>query len=129
MADLVGLRSGKESEAEEEVECAFDPEHPQPLKRSEGGERAGVMGSATPDASVTAPLFLHHAHPREDNRRSHHDGSWVEPTGRVTNASRASPHDISRNHYGDQKVQAMGSYAAAFRLVTSWVQTTKWFKF
>jgi hypothetical protein len=36
MADMVGLRS---SEAEEEeLECAFDPEQPQHLKKSEEGE-------------------------------------------------------------------------------------------
>jgi hypothetical protein len=86
MADMVRLRSGKGSEAEEEVKCAFDPEHPWHLKRSEVGERADIMGSAMPNASVTAPLFSCHVHPREDNCRSHHDGSWVEPTGRATDA-------------------------------------------
>jgi hypothetical protein len=49
--------------------------------------------------------------------------------GHVTDASRATPHDVSRNHYGDRKVQAMGRYAAAFRPVAAWVQNSKWFKF
>jgi hypothetical protein len=49
--------------------------------------------------------------------------------GHVTDVSSATPHDISRNHYGDRKVQAMGRYAAAFRPVAAWVQTPKRFKF
>jgi hypothetical protein len=63
---MVGLCSGGGSEAEEEVECAFDPERPRHLKRSEAGERAGVMGSAMPNASVTAPLSSRHVRPQED---------------------------------------------------------------
>jgi hypothetical protein len=116
---MVRLRSGRESEAEHEVECAFDPERPWHLKRSEAGEGAGVMGSAMPDALEIAPLLLHHARRQEDNRRSHHNGSWVEPTGRVADASHAAPHDALGNHYGDRKVQAMGRYAVAFRPVAA----------
>jgi hypothetical protein len=108
------------------VECAFDPERPRHLKRSEAGERAGVIGSAMPNASVTAPLFLRHAHPREDNRRSHHQGSCVEPMGCAADARRMTFREITTVTV---KVQAMGHYSAAFRPVAVWVQTPKGFKF
>jgi hypothetical protein len=72
MADMVRLCPGEGREAEEEVKCTLDPERPRHLKRSEAGERAAVMGSAKPYASVTAPLSSRHACPREDNRRSHY---------------------------------------------------------
>jgi hypothetical protein len=127
--DIVRSPSGRKSETEEEVECAFNPERPRHLKRSGAGEGAGVMGSTVPNASVTAPLFLHRAHPREGNCRSHRNGSWVEPTGHVADAHQATPHDVSRSYYGDRRVQAMGRYAAAFRPVAAWVQTPKRFKF
>jgi hypothetical protein len=56
-----------------------------------------------PNALVTAPLFLHHARPWEDNRCIHHNGSWEEPMGRVTDARQVTPHDVSGNYYGDHK--------------------------
>jgi hypothetical protein len=127
--DMVRSHSGRKSETEEEAECAFDPERPRHLKRSDAGEEAGVMGLAMPNASVTAPLSLHRAHPWEGNRRSHHNGSWVEPTGRVANARQAMPHDVSRSYYGDRRVQAMGHCAAASRPVAVWDQIPKRFKF
>jgi hypothetical protein len=117
--DMVRLHSGRKSEIEEEAECAFNPEHPRHLKGSDAGEGAGVMGSAMPNALVTAPFFLHRAHPREGNRHSHHNGSWVEPTGHVADAHQAMPHDVSKSYCGDRKVQMMGCYAAAFRLVAT----------
>jgi hypothetical protein len=49
--------------------------------------------------------------------------------GHVTDVSCTTLHDVSRNHYGDRRVQAMGCYAAAFRPVVAWVQTPKRFKF
>jgi hypothetical protein len=90
---------------------------------------AYVVGSAMPNASVTAPFSSHRAHPKEGNRCDHHSGSWEEPTGRVTDACQATPHDIPQNHYGDRRVQATGRYTAALRPVTAWVQDPKWFKF
>jgi hypothetical protein len=87
------------------------------------------MGSAMPDALETAPLLLHHARPREDNCRSHHNVSLVEPTGHVADASRAAPHDVSGNHYDDHKVQATGRYTVTFRPVAAWDHTPKRFKF
>jgi hypothetical protein len=63
--DMVRLRSNGRSEAEEVMECAIDPERPRHLKRSDAGERAGIIGSATPNALVTAPSSSHHAHPWE----------------------------------------------------------------
>jgi hypothetical protein len=122
---MARLCSGRKSEAEEEVECALNPERPRYLKRSEAGKKAGVMGSAMPNSSVTAPLLSRHARPREGNC----NGSWEEPTGRATDVSSAMPRDISKNYYGDRKVQAMGRYAAALRLVIAWVRTSKQFKF
>jgi hypothetical protein len=125
MADMVGLCYGKGSEAEEEVKCAFDPECPQHLKSSEVGERADIMGSAMPNASVTAPLFLCHAHPREDNRRSHHDGSWVEPTGRATDARHMTFQEIITEtiknpsdgtlHYGTQASGSVDPISEGFK--------------
>jgi hypothetical protein len=38
---MVRLRSSRESEAEEEVECAFDLERPRHLKKSEAGKGIG----------------------------------------------------------------------------------------
>jgi hypothetical protein len=119
--DMVRLHSNKKREIEEEAECAFDPERPRHLKRSDAGEGAGIIGSAMPNASVTAPLSLHCAHPQEGNCRSPHNGSWVEPMGCVTDARQATPHDVSRSYYGVRKVQMMGRYVAAFRPVAAWV--------
>jgi hypothetical protein len=108
------------------VKCAFDPENPRHLKRSEVGERAGVVGSAMSNALVTAPLLLRHVRPREGNRRSCHKGSWVEPTGCAADACHMTFQEIITVTI---KVQSMGRYAAAFRPVAAWVQTLKWFKF
>jgi hypothetical protein len=63
--DMVGLRSNRRSEAEEVMECAVDPERPRHLKRNDVGERADVIGSAMPNALVTAPSSSNRAHPRE----------------------------------------------------------------
>jgi hypothetical protein len=60
---MVGLRSDRKIETGEEAECAIDPEHSQYLKRSDAEEGAGVMGSAMPNASITALFPLHRAHP------------------------------------------------------------------
>jgi hypothetical protein len=49
--------------------------------------------------------------------------------GHVTDVSSATQQDVSKNHYGDRKVQAMGRYATALRLVAAWVQTSKRSKF
>jgi hypothetical protein len=127
--DMVRLRSNGRSEAEEVVECVLDPECPRHLKRRNAGKGAGIMGSAMPNALVTAPLSSHRAHPREGNRRGHRSGSWVEPTGRDADARRATPRDVSRSYYGDRKVQATGRYAAVSRPVAAWVQDPKRFKF
>jgi hypothetical protein len=89
------------------VEYAFDPERPRHLKRSEAGERASIVGSAMPNASVTAPLFSRHARPREGNRRSHHNGSSVESTRRA--AKQRFGNDVSRNHYGRRESPGDGT--------------------
>jgi hypothetical protein len=79
-----------------------------------------------PDASVTALLPSCHAHPREGNRRSHHKGSWVEPTGRAADTRHMTFQEIITVTV---KVQMMGHYAAVFWPVAAWLQTSKWFKF
>jgi hypothetical protein len=56
--DMVRWRSNRKIETGEEAEYALDPERPQHLKRSDAEEEAGVMGSAMPNASVTALFFL-----------------------------------------------------------------------
>jgi hypothetical protein len=48
--------------------------------------------------------------------------------GHITDVRCAKPHDVSRNHYGDQRVQATGRYAAALGPVAAWVRTPKRFK-
>jgi hypothetical protein len=101
---MVRLRSDRKIETGEEAGCAFDPERPQHLKRSNAGEGAGVIGSAMPNASVTTLFSLHRAHPREGNRCSHHGASWVEPTGRAADTRQATARDVSRSYYGDRKV-------------------------
>jgi hypothetical protein len=75
MADMVRLCASKAEK--EDMECAFDPERPQHLKKSEAWEGAGVVGSVMLNTSATAPLILCHACPREGNRCSGHKGSWV----------------------------------------------------
>jgi hypothetical protein len=86
------------------------------------------VGSTIPNTLVTAPLSSHHAHPREGNCRGHRSGSWEEPTGCDADAHQATPHEVSRSYYGDHKVRTMRHYAAAFKPVAVWVQTTRWFK-
>jgi hypothetical protein len=98
------LSSDEKSEEGEEVECAIDPERPQYLRRSGAGEGASVVGSAMPNASVTAPFSSHRAHPQEGNRCDHHSGSWKGPTGRVADACQASPRDDLGSYYGGRKV-------------------------
>jgi hypothetical protein len=49
--------------------------------------------------------------------------------GHITDIRSATPHDVSRNHYGARRVQAIGRYAAALRPVAAWAQTPKRFKF
>jgi hypothetical protein len=117
IADMVRIRTGEGREAEEEVNYSLDLERPRHLKRSGAGERAGVMRSTKPTTLVTAPLPSHHTRPQEDNCRSHCQGSWVEPTGRATDARRVTPHDASEKEIimVAVKVQTMGRYAAAFQ--------------
>jgi hypothetical protein len=47
--------------AGEEVECAVDPECPKYLRRSATGEGVSIVGSARPNASITAfiPRIVH----------------------------------------------------------------------
>jgi hypothetical protein len=102
--DIDRLSSDEKIEAGEEVECAIDPERPQYLRRSDAGEGAGVVGSAMPNASVTAPFSSHRAHPQEGYRCDQYSGSWVEPTGCVADARQATPHDVLGSYYGGRKV-------------------------
>jgi hypothetical protein len=98
MADMVRLRSS-EVEEREELECAFNPERPQHLKKSDAGEGAGIVGSVVPDASATVPLILCHACAREGNRCGRHKGSWVRNQWDAP-LTRAMRHLGERNHYG-----------------------------
>jgi hypothetical protein len=84
--DMVGWSSNRKIETGEEAEYAIDPKRPLYLKRSDAGEGVGVMGSAMPDASVTAPFSLHRAYLREGNHCGHHSGLWEEPTGCAADA-------------------------------------------
>jgi hypothetical protein len=99
-----GLISDEKIEAGKEVECAIDPERPQYLRRSGAGEGAGIVGSAMPNALVTAPFSSHRAHPQEGNRCDHYSGLWVEPTGHVADACQATPCDVLGSYYGGCKV-------------------------
>jgi hypothetical protein len=60
-----GLNSDEKIEAGKEVEYAIDPNRPQNLRRSGAGEGTSVVGSATPNTSVTAPFFSHRAQSQE----------------------------------------------------------------
>jgi hypothetical protein len=49
--------------------------------------------------------------------------------GYIIDVSSATPHDVPRNQYGDQRVQVTGRYTMALSPVVAWVQDQKRFKF
>jgi hypothetical protein len=105
------------------------PRAPLVFKEECCGEGVGVVGSARPNALITAPFSLHHAHPQEGNRCGRHSGSWEEPTGHVADACQTTRYDILGSYYGGGKVKATGGYAAAHGPVAAWIQDLKRFKF
>jgi hypothetical protein len=66
-----GLSSDEKIEAGEEVEYAIDPKRTQYLRRRGAREGTDVVGSAMPNASVTALFSSHHVQSQEGNRRDH----------------------------------------------------------
>jgi hypothetical protein len=124
-----GLSSNEKIEEGEEVECAIDPERPQYLRRSGAGEGASIVGSAMPNASVTALFSSHRAHPQEGNRCNHYSGSWVEPTGHVANACQTTPRDVLGSYYGGRKSLSDRTLCCSIQVSRSVVQISKWFKF
>jgi hypothetical protein len=116
-----GLSSNEKIEAGEEVECAIDPKRPQYLRRSGAGEGTSIVGSAMPNASVTAPFSPHRMHSQEGNHRDHDIRSWEEPTGCVADACQATPCNVLGSYYYGGKVEATGHYTAALRPVAAWV--------
>jgi hypothetical protein len=103
---MAGQNAEEKVEVKEEVECALNPKRSQYLRKSGRGEE--VVGSTTPDASVTAP---HRVHLLEGNQCACHGGSWEEPIGCVADACQSTPHDDLGSYYDGSKVQATRRYA------------------